>query len=64
MNINGIKSQEWAGTLLSDYLDYHKIIEDRVVVEINGQIVKRSMYKLRKLILEDVVEIVQFVGGG
>ena len=45
-------------------LDIYKINKDRVVIELNKNIVSKSDYKKIILRNKDLLEIVTFVGGG
>ncbi|WP_077618143.1 sulfur carrier protein ThiS [Bacillus sinesaloumensis] len=48
-----------------DKLLAHYKLENRIaIVEINEDIIQKDDYKTQKLANGDVVEIVQFVGGG
>jgi|LGOV01.1.fsa_nt_gb sulfur carrier protein len=49
---------------LSNMLEKLNLDEDKVVVEINLEIVSRKSYKNLFLNEEDKIEIVSFVGGG
>lgn len=51
-------------TTLRNMLEKLEIDEDKVVVEINYEIVSKKSYKDLILNKEDEIEIVSFVGGG
>lgn len=53
-----------AGTNLQTYLDQQGLRPGRIAVELNGAIVRRGTYSSVTLADGDVMEIVQFVGGG
>ncbi|MGN0490708.1 sulfur carrier protein ThiS [Ruminococcus sp.] len=61
--INGEKIEK-AEILLSAYLEENGINPQRIAVELNGEILPKAQY--RDTVLKDgnVVEIVNFVGGG
>lgn len=52
------------GVVLQDYLNEHKYDAQRIAVEINEEIVPKAKYAETILAHGDVVEIVNFVGGG
>ncbi|WP_425447193.1 sulfur carrier protein ThiS [Dethiothermospora halolimnae] len=64
MIINGKKSDMEAGITISEMLRKLNLDEDKVVVELNYEIVKKEQYSERIIIHEDEIEIVSFVGGG
>ncbi len=49
---------------LQDLLQAEQLLERRVAVEVNGEIVTRSLHAGRALAEGDVVEIVHALGGG
>ena len=49
---------------LSSYLEENKINPQRIAVELNGEILPKSKYGDTVLKDGDIVEIVNFVGGG
>ena len=61
--ING-KKIEKAEILLSGYLEKNGINPQRIAVELNGEILPKAQYSNTVLKDGDVVEIVNFVGGG
>ena len=42
----------------------YKLKENKIAIELNGAILPKNLYKYRKIINKDKVEIVQFIGGG
>jgi len=52
------------GITLNNYLTQEGYRKERVAVELNGSIIPRSAYAQTRLIDNDKIEIVQFVGGG
>ena len=64
VTINGESQQASVGTTVAQLLEQLHIQPERVVVEVNVQIVKREQRAITILQSGDVVEIVQFVGGG
>ena len=61
--ING-KYEEINDVNLLDYLIKNKYRVDRVVVDLNGNIVKKADFEKINIKNTDKVEIVCFVGGG
>lgn len=61
--INGEKIEK-AEILLSAYLEENRINPQRIAVELNGEILPKAQYSNTVLKDGDVVEIVNFVGGG
>lgn len=49
---------------LSSYLEENKITPQRIAVELNGEILPKLQYDNTVLKDGDIVEIVNFVGGG
>ena len=49
---------------LSSYLEENEINPQRIAVELNGEILPKSQYGDTVLKDGDIVEIVNFVGGG
>ena len=61
--INGEKIEK-EEIKLSSYLEENKINPQRIAVELNGEILPKSKYGDTVLKDGDIVEIVNFVGGG
>ena len=61
--INGEKIEN-NEIILSSYLDDNGINPQRIAVELNGEILPKSQYSDTVLKDGDIVEIVNFVGGG
>lgn len=61
--ING-KKIENNEILLSAYLEENGINPQRIAVELNGEILPKTQYSDTVLKDGDIVEIVNFVGGG
>ncbi|WP_027399176.1 sulfur carrier protein ThiS [Anaerovorax odorimutans] len=62
--INGIVIELLQGTTILQYLDTHKFNLDYIAVECNGDIIPKSQYNEKVIESEDIIEIVNFVGGG
>lgn len=63
VKING-KNVDVDGMKLSDYLESNQYNKDAIAVEINEEIVSKGNYGSTVLKDGDVVEVVNFVGGG
>ena len=61
--INGEKIEK-EEIKLSSYLEENEINPQRIAVELNGEILPKSLYGDTVLKDGDIVEIVNFVGGG
>ena len=61
--INGEKIEK-DKIVLSSYLEENGINPQRIAVELNGEILPKAQYSDTVLKGGDVVEIVNFVGGG
>ena len=61
--INGEKIEK-AEILLYAYLEENGINPQRIAVELNGEILPKAQYSNTVLKDGDIVEIVNFVGGG
>ena len=64
ITVNGQATDVPEGTTVAQLLERLGVVPERVVVEMNLAIVKRERRAAAVLQSEDVVEIVQFVGGG
>lgn len=66
MNIvlNGDPRQLPQSATVHDLLQAEHLLERRVAVEVNGEIITRSQHALHPLQDGDVVEIVHALGGG
>ena len=64
LKINGEIKDNIRAATLKELLEELEIISGRVAVEVNEAIVKRADYDTFRLKEGDVLEIVNFVGGG
>lgn len=62
--MNGHLIETIEGGSLESFLKKQKLLYSRVAIELNGQIVIRSLYKETILKNGDVVEVIGVVGGG
>jgi sulfur carrier protein len=64
MKVNGKDVELKSNTNIIDLLNNYKLNKDRVVVEINFNIIDENEYEDYIINKEDVIEIINFVGGG
>lgn len=64
IQLNGEARTLPSGTTLHDLLQREQLLERRVAVEVNNEIVTRSLHGTHVLADGDVVEIVHALGGG
>ncbi|MBI2104335.1 MAG: sulfur carrier protein ThiS [Candidatus Omnitrophica bacterium] len=64
VQVNGEPRELADGLTAAQLLETLRIVPERVVVELNLQILKRAQLAETRLKDGDQVEIVQFVGGG
>lgn len=62
--VNGAEEPRVDGLSLAEALRVLGFDESRVACEVDGQIVLREGFSQRRVHSEDVIEVVQFVGGG
>ncbi len=62
--LNGTSEKIEHNTSISQLLDKLDLSEKRLAVEVNQQIVPRSEFASLQLKEQDIVEIVQAIGGG
>ncbi len=66
MQVNGekVSVHDLKKATLISLLDYFNLLDRRVAIEHNGEIIKHEDYNKVLLKEEDKVEIIHFVGGG
>lgn len=64
IDLNGLATTVDAGSTLADLLTREGLIERRIAVEYNGEIVPRSTYGDIRLASGDRLEVVHAIGGG
>jgi sulfur carrier protein len=64
IELNGLAATVEAGSTLADLLIREGLIERRIAVEYNGEIVPRSAYRDIRLAPGDRLEVVHAIGGG
>jgi len=62
--LNGEPRQIGGELNLDELIDYFSLPRQRVAVEHNGQVVRRSDWPLKIVSHHDRIEVVHFVGGG
>ena len=64
IEVNGSPVELAPGSSLADLLELMQLAGRRVAVEVNLDIVPKASHDSHTLAAGDVIEIVQFVGGG
>ena len=64
IQLNGKKVIIKSNYSLFDLLKKHKLINKKVAIEHNGEIIPKIKYKTKNLKNNDKIEIVRFIGGG
>lgn len=64
MKVNGCEMSIENNNNITELLESLKVNENRVVVEVNGNIISKEDYRKVKLNENDTIEVISFVGGG
>jgi sulfur carrier protein len=64
MQVNGKEVDYEADVTVEELLNRLELQQDKVVVEVDEEIVSKDEYSIKKLTSESKVEIIRFVGGG
>lgn len=64
MIVNGESIHLQEPCTIAKFLNEHSYRQDRIAIELNGQILSKEHYDKRTLSDSDQLEIVQFIGGG
>lgn len=64
MKVNGKDAEFKENLTIIDLLNKYNLKSDRVVVEVNLEIIEESNYSTYILKDEDIIELISFVGGG
>lgn len=64
ITVNGKATDVKGGCTIGQLLEQLEIKRDRIAVEVNLDIVPKASHDSHTLAAGDVIEIVQFVGGG
>ena len=62
--VNGEQVELPEGLTVAEVLRHLGVKADRVAVERNGTVVKKTQHAQERVLAGDVIEIVTFVGGG
>ncbi|MCI8365285.1 MAG: sulfur carrier protein ThiS [Eubacterium sp.] len=62
--LNGKEKEQYSDLSLTDLLQREGYDTRKIAVEINGEIIPKSIYKGKWVKSGDRVEVVSFVGGG
>ncbi|CUU46832.1 MULTISPECIES: sulfur carrier protein ThiS [Clostridium] len=64
VKVNGKEADNAIGLSLEDFLISEGYLIDKIVVELNGEIMPKSQYKQTNIKDGDSLEVISFVGGG
>ena len=64
MKVNGSEMSIENNNNITELLENLKVNENRVVFEVNGNIISKEDYRNVKLNENDTIEVISFVGGG
>ncbi len=64
IQLNGKKITVKSDISIFDLLKRYNLINKKIAVEHNGEIVQKVKYKYKRIKNKDKVEIVHFIGGG
>ncbi len=62
--LNGKEKKQYSDLLLMELLEREGYDIRKIAVEINGEIISKSIYKEKCVTSGDKIEVVSFVGGG
>jgi len=64
LKVNGLETEIPPESTVRGLLEIKGMKVANVVVELNGSIIKSGQWESTKLVADDKVEIIRFVGGG
>ncbi len=64
IQLNGKKLKIYKNLSIKDLIKKYKLNENKIAIELNGTILPKQRYKIKKIKNNDKIEIVQFIGGG
>tara|TARA_A100001015_G_scaffold60205_1_gene66407 strand:- start:968 stop:1171 length:204 start_codon:yes stop_codon:yes gene_type:complete len=64
IQLNGKKVLIKSNYSIFDLLKKYKLIKKKIAIEVNGTIIPKVNYRKKKLLNNDKIEIVHFIGGG
>ncbi len=62
--LNGKEKEQYSDLSLTELLEQEGYDSRKIAVEINGEIISKSIYNETRVKSGDKVEVVSFVGGG
>ena len=63
IQLNGKKVLIKSNYSIFDLLKKYKLIKKKIAIEVNGTIIPKVNYRKKKLLNNDKIEIVHFIGG-
>ena len=64
IQLNGKKLKIRVNLSVRDLLKKYSLNEKKIAIELNGSIVPKKIYNIKKIKNNDKIEIVHFIGGG
>jgi sulfur carrier protein len=64
IKVNGEEVNDASGLSLEEFLIREGYVLERIVVELNGEIMPKAQYKQTNIKDGDSLEVISFVGGG
>ena len=64
IQLNGKKINIKKGYSVKDIVKKYRLNEKKIAIELNGSIVPKKIYNIKKIKNNDKIEIVHFIGGG
>jgi sulfur carrier protein len=64
MRINGVDIILKSPQTLENFLKTNNYVIERIVIELNGEIISKEKYSTINLKNSDIIEVLTFVGGG
>lgn len=64
VRVNGEEVNNASGLSLEEFLIRERYVLERIVVELNGEIMPKAQYKQTNIKDGDSLEVISFVGGG
>ena len=64
IQLNGKKVKIQRNLSIKDLIKKYRLKENKIAIELNGEILPKDHYKNKKVKNNDKIEIVQFIGGG
>jgi sulfur carrier protein len=64
VKINGGVSEIVEDSSIQDLIEARKLPDSIIIIELNGEVIKREHWKSLKLKTDDNLEIIRIIGGG